>query len=97
VDLVLASHPGPDASELVRTYVRFGASPRGAQALLLASKVVALLDGRPSVSVEDVRAVAPAALRHRVGLGYEAAVDDIDAERVVDDLLATVEFQPARV
>ena len=91
VDLVLATHPGPDAHELVERYVRFGASPRGAQALLLAAKVTALLDGRPSVALDDVVAVAPAALRHRIGLGYEAAVDDVGTDRVVDELVVTVQ------
>ena len=60
--------------------MRFGASPRGAQALVLAGKVRALLDGRPSVAVDDVRAVAPAALRHRLVLGYEAVADGVTAD-----------------
>jgi len=97
VDLVLASHPGETAHELVRRYVRFGASPRGAQALLLAAKVSALLDGRPSVSLDDVRAAAPAALRHRIGLGYEAAVDAVDADRIVTALVDSVESAPTGV
>ncbi len=97
VDLVLASHPSDDAPSMVSQYVRFGSSPRGAQALLLASKVVALLDGRPSVSIDDIRSVAPGALRHRVGLGYEAAVDDVSAEQVIDDLLASVEARTVSV
>ncbi len=97
VDLVLASHPGDAAPEMVGRYVRFGASPRGAQALLLAAKVVALLDRRPSVSIEDVVTVAPGALRHRIGLGYEAAVDDIDADAVVTALVAAVEPRTAGV
>jgi len=95
VELVLATHPGPDAHELVGRYVRFGASPRGAQALLLASKVAALLDGRPSVALDDVAAAAPAALRHRMGLGYEAAVDDVGTDRIVDELVATVQRRSA--
>ncbi|MCB1257465.1 MAG: AAA family ATPase, partial [Microthrixaceae bacterium] len=90
VDLVLGTHPGPSSPEMVQRYVRFGSSPRGAQALLLAAKVTALLDGRPSVSAEDVRAVAFGALRHRVGLGYEAAVDSVSAESVVENLLSSV-------
>ncbi len=71
-------------------YVRFGASPRGAQALVLAGKVRALLDGRPNVSADDVRAVAPAALRHRLVLGYEASADGVDADQIVADLLDAV-------
>jgi MoxR-like ATPase len=87
VDLVVASHPGDDtAPEPVRRYVRFGASPRGAQALILAAKAVALLDGRPSVAAEDIRGVARGALRHRLVVGYEAVADGVGA----DDLVAAV-------
>ena len=95
VELVLATHPGPDAHELVGRYVRFGASPRGAQALLLAAKVAALLDGRPSVALDDVAAAAPSALRHRIGLGYEAAVDDVGADRIVGELVTSVQQRSA--
>ena len=87
VDLVVATHPTQDsAPERVRRYVRFGASPRGAQALILAAKATALLDGRPSVAAEDIRAVAPGALRHRLVVGYEAVADAVTA----DDLVAAV-------
>ena len=96
-DLVLATHPGGGASDLIDRYVRFGASPRGAQALLLGAKVTALRDGRPSVAIDDVRAVAHAALRHRIGLGYEAAVDDVDGDRLVSALLESVETASAEV
>lgn len=97
VDLVLASHPSDASPSMVSQYVRFGSSPRGAQALLLASKVVALLDGRPSVSIDDIRSAAPGALRHRIGLGYEAAVDDVSAEQVIHDLLASVQTRTVSV
>jgi len=91
VDLVLATQPsGPTAPEGVRRYVRFGASPRGAQALVLAAKATALLDGRPNVSAADLRAVAPAALRHRLVLGYEAAVDQVTPDEIVAQVLAAV-------
>ena len=91
VDLVLASHPQDEtAPEIVRRYVRFGASPRGAQSLVLASKAVALLSGRPSSSVEDIRAVAHGALRHRLVLGYEATVDGVSSDQVVDAILGEV-------
>ncbi|HEX7277848.1 MAG TPA: hypothetical protein VF244_10780, partial [Acidimicrobiales bacterium] len=71
-------------------YVRFGASPRGAQALILAAKATALLDGRPNVSIDDVRRVAPAALRHRLVLGYEAVADGMSADHLVGAVLAGV-------
>jgi len=95
VDLVLATHPSDAAApDTIRRYVRFGSSPRGAQALILAAKATALLDGRPSASIDDVRAVAPAALGHRLVLGYEAAADSVAAPALVDAVLAAV-AQPA--
>lgn len=91
VDLVVATHPdAATAPDLVRRYVRFGASPRGAQAMVLAGKVTALLDGRPNVSIADIREVAVAALRHRMVVGYEATADNVDAAQLVTALLETV-------
>lgn len=91
IDLVVATHPDSEtAAPLVKKYVRFGASPRGAQALVLAAKSTALLDGRPSVSIADIRSVAPAALRHRLVMGYEASADGVAADDVVHDVLAVV-------
>ncbi|MEZ5216647.1 MAG: MoxR family ATPase [Ilumatobacteraceae bacterium] len=88
VDLVVGTQPLSDtAPPSIKKYVRFGASPRGAQALVLAGKVRALLDGRPSVSVDDVRANAAAALRHRLVLGYEAAADGVGSDQLVAELL----------
>jgi MoxR-like ATPase len=95
VDLVVATHPDrPEAPDAVRRYVRFGASPRGAQALILAAKATALLDGRPNAASTDVRAVAAAALRHRLVLGYEAVADGVSADAVVDAILAAVPEPP---
>jgi MoxR-like ATPase len=95
VDLVVATHPDrPEAPAAVRQYVRFGASPRGAQALILAAKATALLDGRPNAASTDVRAVAAAALRHRLVLGYEAVADAVSADAVVDEILAAVPEPP---
>ena len=91
VDLVVATHPGRDeAPERVRRYVRFGASPRGAQSLVLAAKASALLDGRPNASVADVRAFASPVLRHRLVLGYEATADGIAADALVAAVLDAV-------
>lgn len=91
VDLVLASHPRNEtAPEMVGRYVRFGSSPRGAQSLVLASKAIALLAGRPSSSVDDIRSAAHGALRHRLVLGYEATADGIDSDQVVDAILDDV-------
>lgn len=95
VDLVVATHPDrPEAPEGVRRYVRFGASPRGAQALVLAAKATALLDGRPNAASTDVRAVAHAALRHRLVLGYEAVADGVAADTVIDEILKAVPEPP---
>ncbi|CAB4585691.1 MAG: AAA domain-containing protein [Actinobacteria bacterium] len=98
VDLVMATHPElPGASGAVVRYVRFGASPRGAQSLVLAGKVRALLDGRPNVSVDDVRAGAAAALRHRLVLGYEASAEGTSADDVLGEVLAAVPAPSAGV
>ena len=92
---MVATHPGEaTAPDQVRRYVRFGASPRGAQALILAAKATALLDERPNVSAGDIRAVAPAALRHRLVLGYEAVADGVVADDVVASVLAAVPEPP---
>jgi MoxR-like ATPase len=98
VDLTLATHPdGEHSPDPVRRYVRFGASPRGAQALVLAAKAAALLDGRPNVSAEDLRAMAPAALRHRMVLGYEATADGVGADDLARAVLDAVPVPPAGV
>jgi MoxR-like ATPase len=91
VDLVVASHPDQASAPAdIRSYVRFGASPRGVQSLILCGKANALIDGRPNVSIEDVQAVAAGALRHRLVLGYEATADGVTADSLVTSVLATV-------
>ncbi|MGI9615160.1 MAG: AAA family ATPase [Acidimicrobiales bacterium] len=91
VDLVVASHPErPEAPEAIRSYVRFGASPRGVQAMILTGKAAAIMDGRPSVAVDDVRANATAALRHRLVVGYEATADATSADDLIAALLDAV-------
>jgi MoxR-like ATPase len=85
--IVRATHPEAElAPALARKYVRYGSSPRGAQAILLASKVRALRQGRPNVAFEDVRAVVAPALRHRLILSFEGQADGV----VADDLLAEI-------
>jgi MoxR-like ATPase len=92
VSLLSATHPDqPRAPELVRQYVRYGASPRGAQALVLAGKINALLEGRYNVSAEDVRAVALPALRHRIIRNFEAEAEDISSDALVRSVLEAVE------
>ncbi len=88
--LIVATHPGSSPSGMVNEFVRYGSSPRGAQALVLGAKITALLDGRLNVSFDDVTAVAPAALRHRLLLNFEGQAQGIKTDDVVTDLLAQV-------
>ncbi len=91
VRLVLATRPDhPDAPKLVQQFVRLGSSPRGAQALVLASKIRALLEGRYNVAFEDIRAVALPALRHRIILNFQADMEGITTDRVIEELLKKV-------
>jgi MoxR-like ATPase len=90
-ELVEGTHPSRAAApEPVRRYVAHGASPRGAQSLVLAAKARALFDGRLQVSSEDVRGVAAVCLRHRLVLGYEAVVGGITPDDVVATVLEAV-------
>ncbi|MCB9420989.1 MAG: MoxR family ATPase [Ardenticatenaceae bacterium] len=88
--LIVATHPGSSPSPLVNQYVRYGSSPRGGQALVLGAKITALLAGRYNVSFDDVTAVAPAALRHRLLLNFEGQAEGISTDGVVADLLKTI-------
>ncbi len=89
--LVMATQPGaPDAPRVTREYVRFGASPRGAQALVLAGKINALLDGRYNVAFDDIRRVAHPALRHRIILNFEADAEGVTADTVIDQIVMSV-------
>jgi len=89
--LTVATHPECDAApDVVRKYVRYGSSPRGAQALILGGKVTALLAGRYNVAFEDLRAVAPAALRHRILLNFEGQAEGVSTDDVVADVLKKV-------
>ncbi len=91
--LVLATHPNnPHAPALVRKYVRYGVSPRGGQAMMLGAKVTALLSGRYNVAFEDIHAVAPAALRHRLLLNFDGLAEGIHPDEVIAELLN--ELQP---
>ncbi len=88
IRLVLATHPqGEFATDQTNRYVRWGSSPRGAQAVLLAAKVRALLDARYNVGFEDIRQVYLPALRHRVLLNFEAQAEGLEADRVLQDIL----------
>ncbi len=91
VRLVLATHPGsPYASDEVRRYVRWGASPRAAQALVLGAKVRALASGRYNVSFDDIRTLALPALRHRIVLNFEAQAEGITTDEIIRGLVQEI-------
>ncbi len=91
VRLVLATHPKTDTAAPIATqYLRFGSSPRGGQTLVLAGKVRALIDGRFNVSFDDIEAVAPAALRHRLILNFEAEAEAITTDQIIAQVLKDV-------
>ncbi len=88
VRIVVASHPDKDAApEAVRRYVRYGASPRGIQALILAGKARALTEGRLHVSCADIRHVAPPALRHRILRNFEGEAGEISTDTILEEIL----------
>ena len=88
VRVVLATQPGGEgAPASVTQFVRYGSSPRGAQALVLAGKIRALLDGRYNVAFEDIASVAPAALRHRVLLGFEGQAEGVSTDTLLREIL----------
>jgi MoxR-like ATPase len=88
VRLLLATHPDQeDAPESVRKYVRYGASPRGLQALIMTSKVRALLEGRYNVSLEDLQYVAYPSLRHRIILNFDGLADGVTPEDLIEAII----------
>ena len=90
--LVMATHPQwEEAPDITRRYIRYGASPRAAQALVLGAKVLALRAGRFAVSVDDVKTIALPVLRHRVILNFEGEAEGIEADRLLSEVLEAVE------
>jgi MoxR-like ATPase len=91
IRLTLGSHPGsPYATPLVTRYVRYGASPRAAQALVLAGKIQAINRGQAFVSIDDIRSAAMPALRHRILLNFEGEADEVNTDTIVSELIASV-------
>jgi MoxR-like ATPase len=89
--LVQATHPSSElAPPEVRKYVRYGCSPRGAQAIILAAKVTALRDGRANVAFDDIQAAAAPALRHRLILSFEGQAEGVLPDEVIQRVLDTV-------
>jgi MoxR-like ATPase len=88
VNLVRASRPGePGSLDRIKAYVSFGAGPRASQALILAAKARAVLDGRYAAEVEDVRALALAILRHRLVMSFRAEAEGVRPAQIIDELL----------
>ena len=89
--IVLATHPNSEsACPLAQRYVRYGASPRGAQAIVLTAKVRALCAGRANIAFSDIRAVAAAALRHRLILSFEGQAEGISPDSIIEEILETI-------
>jgi MoxR-like ATPase len=94
IQLVMATQPEQsEAHTLARKYVRYGSSPRGAQALVECGRVLALMRGRFHLAAEDVRQVAPAVLRHRIILNFDAHADGQTPETILNDLIQDVTAQ----
>jgi MoxR-like ATPase len=92
IQLVMATQPDqPEAHELARRYIRYGSSPRGAQALVECGRVLALMRGRFHLSTDDIEAIAPSVLRHRIILNFDAHVDGHTAESVLTAIVKGVE------
>jgi MoxR-like ATPase len=85
--LIAGTHPGQSSSRLVEQYIRYGASPRGGQAIILGAKALALMDGRYNAGFEDIAAIAPASLRHRILLNFEGQAEGISSDDIIADLL----------
>jgi MoxR-like ATPase len=91
IQLVLGTHPEEEvAAPMTKQFVRFGSSPRGAQALILAAKIRAILDGRYHVASDDLRTVAHNALRHRLILNFEGQAEDVSTDQVIDNVIESV-------
>jgi MoxR-like ATPase len=89
IRVLQATHPdNPEATDLTKRFVRFGASPRGAQSVLLAAKIRALFEGRFAASIDDVRQVCFPALRHRVLLNFEGEAEGIKTDQVIQEILS---------
>jgi MoxR-like ATPase len=96
IRILRGTHPDTEkVPDIVRSYVRYGASPRGAQAIVLGAKIHALLDGRFNVAYADVQAVAAPALRHRIILNFEGEAEGIRTDSVVRAIIAETPTEPA--
>jgi MoxR-like ATPase len=88
VRVVLATHPeNPEATAMSKQFLRYGASPRGLQAVILAAKIRALLQGRYAVAIDDIRGVAAPALRHRLIMNFEGEAEGIKPDAIISEIL----------
>jgi MoxR-like ATPase len=91
INLVLATQPGsPAAHPIAEKYIRYGSSPRGAQALVECGRVFALMRGRLNLSIDDIRAIAPSVLRHRIILNFDAHAAGQTPETVLAEIVSSV-------
>jgi len=90
VRLARATRPGPDAPAFVRDWIGWGAGPRASQYLILGAKARAILMGRETPAVQDVKAVAPAVLRHRLVTNFNAEAEGVKPDRIVAMLLDAI-------
>jgi MoxR-like ATPase len=97
IDLVMSTQPGTEyAHELANKYIRYGSSPRGAQSLVECGRVLALMRGRLNLSIDDLRDIAPAVLRHRIILNFDAHADGQTPETLLSRIIASVSAAVAR-
>ncbi len=90
IDLVMATQPGTsEAHDLANKYVRYGSSPRGAQALVECGRVLALMRGRLNLSNDDIREIAPSVLRHRIILNFDAHADGQTPDTILTRIIET--------
>jgi len=91
IHTVMGSHPDHElASPMTKKFVRYGSSPRGAQAVILAAKINAILDNRYHVATDDIRAIATNCLRHRILLNFEGQAENIKTDDIVQNILQNI-------
>src|SRR5207244_13166475 len=98
--LIQATHPDTAgaAASMAKRYVRYGSSPRGVQALILAAKVRALIAGRANVAFSDLKVLALPSLRHRLILNFEGEAEGIDPDAIIQNALEeTTELEGAKM
>lgn len=94
IRMVLATHPGGEhTTAITNRYVHVGASPRGVQSVILASKVRAIIDGRYAVSFKDIQTIVYPALRHRIMVNFEAGADGVSSDDIIGELINIVPYE----